>query len=551
MEVTATDPVDRNAEAPDEGRPTSSGDNSRGRHKLAPIDRLLIVAGILGGVAILVAFAHWAALGWPFPAAAVGAIAALSLCAELTSMSVAIGARRFRTSFGEASLIVGLVFIPLPLLVLVNAASTLTEQTVRGLDWRRKLFNTAGTALTVYAAVIVFSVLNAAFGGKPGSPSSWPWLALSVFVAALLNKGWVAAAISASTGSSWISVAKSAMGSHFLEYCANLIAALLIICGWRYSRQILFVLPFLLIVIWQQHKRQLDKTTETDALRRLAAASAAMPGLSLVDMTDEVRTRAADLFGARGVQLRLGTPAGDETPNEPRATLTPGGVEVTLLGHDGHLGNLVLDVEQSGGLTRQEQDVLITFANTTAAALETVLAHAEQLHAAQHDILTGLPNRALLGEYADRTLAAAVAGGNRFAMIMLDLDGFKNVNDTLGHAAGDRLLVEIGARLAGSVRTSDCVARLGGDEFVVLLDHLENDLDGSTLAATLVERISVPVTIDGLRLAVEASAGVAIYPDDGPTVDSLLRCADVAMYEAKRRGRQRGALQHLPGPGQP
>jgi diguanylate cyclase (GGDEF)-like protein len=120
--------------------------------------------------------------------------------------------------------------------------------------------------------------------------------------------------------------------------------------------------------------------------------------------------------------------------------------------------------------------------------------------------------------------------------VLLDLNGFKNVNDTLGHAAGDQLLLEIGTRLADSVRATDCVARLGGDEFVVLLDRLEGDIDSDRLAASLVERVSIPVTIDGLRLAVEGSAGVAIFPDDALTVDSLLRCADVAMYEAKRRG---------------
>ena len=97
-------------------------------------------------------------------------------------------------------------------------------------------------------------------------------------------------------------------------------------------------------------------------------------------------------------------------------------------------------------------------ANTTAAALETVLAHAAQLHAAQHDTLTGLPNRALLAEYAERTLTSAGAADTRCAVIMLDLDGFKNVNDTLGHAAGDRLLVEIGKR-TGRRRTDERLRR--------------------------------------------------------------------------------------------
>jgi diguanylate cyclase (GGDEF)-like protein len=253
-------------------------------------------------------------------------------------------------------------------------------------------------------------------------------------------------------------------------------------------------------------------------------------------MTDEVRRRASDLFGARDVHLTLLDAPSYGGFRSTVPAVRPDGIEVALVGREGDLGSLTLDVDQSGGLNKQEQDVLTTFANTTAAALETVLAHAAQLHAAQHDTLTGLPNRALLAAEADRMLAVAKAGGGRCAVIMLDLDGFKNVNDTLGHAAGDRLLVEIGTRLGQSVRVSDCVARLGGDEFVVLLDRLESDVDAGRLAATLVERVSVPVTIDGLRLAVEASAGVALFPEHGSTVEALLRCADVAMYDAKRRG---------------
>ncbi len=347
---------------------------------------------------------------------------------------------------------------------------------------------------------------------------------------------WVAAAVNATGGGKWLSVARSTVFGYLANSGANITVSLLCLAAWRYSRASLLALPLLFILIWQANDRQMHKGTERDALRRLAAASASMPALSLVEMIDEVRRRAADLFGARGVQLRLSEPSAQRLIAQVEPSVEDSGVVVELIGRKGSLGFLALDVAQSGRLTRQERDVLVTFANTTAAALETVLAHAEQLHTAQHDTLTGLPNRALLAENADRTLAAASATGTRCALILLDLNGFKNVNDTLGHAAGDQLLVEIGSRLAASVRTSDCVARLGGDEFVVLLDRLEGEIDAGRLAATLVERISVPVTIDGLRLAVEASAGVAIYPDDGTSIDNLLRCADVAMYDAKRRG---------------
>ena len=501
-----------------------------------PIDRLILFVAMAGSAALIGALVHWSGMGWTFPVAAVGATFALAVAGEMAEVSVALGARRFRFSWSETSLITGLAVLPVPIVVLLKTIAVLVEQLYRGQDWRRATFNTLSTPLTVYPAAAVFLWGTRMVGAPPGTPASWPWLALAGLIAAVVSQGWVAGAVSAASDSKWWATVRANGFGTIANCLGNVVVGLLIIGAWRYSKTSLLALPLVLIMIWQAHDRQQHKGTERDALQRLAAASSAMPALSLVEMTDEVRKRAADLFGARGVQLRLSQVHAPLAPTRTEPSIGPGGVEVELLGRDGSLGFLALDIEQSGKLTRQERDVLVTFANTTAAALETVLAHAKQLHAAQHDTLTGLPNRALLATNAERTLSTAAAAGTRCAVIMLDLDGFKNVNDTLGHAAGDRLLVEIGKRLAAAVRTADCVARLGGDEFVVLLDRLDHDVDASQLAATLVERISVPVTIDGLRLAVEASAGVSIFPDDGDTVDALLRCADVAMYDAKRRG---------------
>ena len=506
------------------------------RARWPPIDKLIAVVAGTGSLAVAAAFLQWASLGWAFPVGAVFAAFALALAGEFAEVAVALGARRFRFGWGEASLLVGLAFVPLPLLVLLKTVAVLIEQRYRRLDWRRTTFNTLASTLATYSAALVFMWATHSLDIPRDSIANWPWLALSGLVSVSVARCLVAGAISASSGNSWLATACAEPLGLLANYIGNVAVGLLIIGAWRYSKTSLLALPLVLIMIWQAHDRQQHKGTERDALQRLAAASSAMPALSLVEMTDEVRLRAADLFGARGVQLRLSQGHAPLALTRTEPSIGPGGVEVELLGRDGSLGFLALDIEQSGKLTRQERDVLVTFANTTAAALETVLAHAKQLHAAQHDTLTGLPNRALLATNAERTLATAAAAGTRCAVIMLDLDGFKNVNDTLGHAAGDRLLVEIGKRLAAAVRTADCVARLGGDEFVVLLDRLDRDVDASQLAATLVERISVPVTIDGLRLAVEASAGVSIFPDDGDTVDALLRCADVAMYDAKRRG---------------
>jgi diguanylate cyclase (GGDEF)-like protein len=503
----------------------------------APITKLITVASVLGSASLGAAVIHWSRLGWHLPVGAAVCIFVLAVVGEIAEMPVALGARRLQVAWGEASLLIGLAFLPVPLMVLLRTAAVLVEQLYHRRDIRRTVFNTLSTPLAVYPAVVVFHLGTSAFGVSPGSPASWPMLAAAGFTSAALNCAWVAGAISATSGNSWLSATRTTMSSAlFVTFLGTISITMAVLAAWRYDRTALLILPAFLAVLWQTNARRMQKVTERDALGRLAAASAAIAALSLNEMTDEVRRRASDLFGARDVHLTLLDAPSYGGFRSTVPAVRPDGIEVALVGREGDLGSLTLDVDQSGGLNKQEQDVLTTFANTTAAALETVLAHAAQLHAAQHDTLTGLPNRALLAAEADRMLAAAKAGGGRCAVIMLDLDGFKNVNDTLGHAAGDRLLVEIGTRLGQSVRVSDCVARLGGDEFVVLLDRLESDVDAGRLAATLVERVSVPVTIDGLRLAVEASAGVALFPEHGSTVEALLRCADVAMYDAKRRG---------------
>jgi diguanylate cyclase (GGDEF)-like protein len=498
-------------------------------------DRLSSVVALLGTLAIVYAIRDWGQLGWHLPLAATAVTVVLAVGGEFVDVPISVGGRRESVAWGETSLIVGLAFLPLPLLVLIKTFAILFEECWRRRGWKKTTFNTMATPLYNYPAILATSALASAFGVTLGSAGSWPLLIVGGLIASTLNRALVAAAISAMGAARFGEVFWSVF--QLANYAGNAVVSLLLIGAWHYSRASLLALPLLLIMIWQSHDRHMHKGTEKDALTRLAAASAAMPALSLVEMTQEVEKRAADLFGARGIQLRLAEHA-DVTgaPTRAEPSVAPGGVEVELVGREGSLGMLALDVDQPGHLTRQERDVLTTFANTTAAALETVLAHAAQLHAAQHDILTGLPNRALLAASAARTLAAATAAGTKCAMVLLDLNGFKNVNDTLGHAAGDKLLVEIGARLAASVRASDYVARLGGDEFVVLLDHIDTDTDAGQLAAALVDRIAMPVTIDGLRIAVEGSAGVAMYPDDGDNAESLLRCADVAMYGAKRRG---------------
>jgi diguanylate cyclase (GGDEF)-like protein/PAS domain S-box-containing protein len=158
-------------------------------------------------------------------------------------------------------------------------------------------------------------------------------------------------------------------------------------------------------------------------------------------------------------------------------------------------------------------------------------------HLAQHDFLTGLPNRVLLTERLAQAIGLAQRRRKQVALVFLDLDYFKNINDSLGHAIGDLVLQSVAARLTAAVRATDTVCRQGGDEFVILLAEIEQPLDAALVAEKLLEAFAVPHLVGKHELHVTLSIGISVYPDDGGDVDSVLQNADTAMYHAKSSGR--------------
>lgn len=156
---------------------------------------------------------------------------------------------------------------------------------------------------------------------------------------------------------------------------------------------------------------------------------------------------------------------------------------------------------------------------------------------ALNDPLTGLANRRLLDDRMSMAIVHARRNKSAMAVVYLDLDGFKQLNDTMGHGVGDALLKAAAGRMVATVREVDTVARLGGDEFMIALWHVNGADHAATAASRVVEAVSLPFDIEGQSVRVTVSAGVAIYPDHGEDADALMKSADLALYEAKRAGR--------------
>jgi diguanylate cyclase (GGDEF)-like protein/PAS domain S-box-containing protein len=165
-------------------------------------------------------------------------------------------------------------------------------------------------------------------------------------------------------------------------------------------------------------------------------------------------------------------------------------------------------------------------------------AEALMIHSSEHDFLTGLPNRMLLSDRVNQAIRMAIRHNRKVAVLFLDLDGFKHINDSLGHPTGDKLLQSVGKRLVDCVRGSDTVSRQGGDEFVVLLSEEEDSEHASITAKRMLRAVAEAHFIDQHDLHVTCSVGISLYPEDGLNAETLIKNADTAMYQAKENGRQ-------------
>jgi diguanylate cyclase (GGDEF)-like protein/PAS domain S-box-containing protein len=280
---------------------------------------------------------------------------------------------------------------------------------------------------------------------------------------------------------------------------------------------------------------------------RLSAIFNAGPQcIKLVDengIIRDINRAGAALLGAENPEDVIGKPVTDFIATEHH--------ETTLAFHKsvlrGNRGTLVFEMVCRDGRRRwvESHSVPHTSAqNSGASALSVTLDVTERVRdserlsfLAQHDALTGLPNRLLFTDRLRQAMIEAQRHNRLVGVVFLDLDRFKNINDTLGHDVGDAMLVEVAARLRDAVRPSDTIARLGGDEFAVILADMARAEDAPMVVQRILDAFKEPFQIDGRELFISASLGITLYPIDETDVDALLRDADTAMYRAKQHGR--------------
>ncbi|WP_440997842.1 EAL domain-containing protein [Arhodomonas sp. SL1] len=235
----------------------------------------------------------------------------------------------------------------------------------------------------------------------------------------------------------------------------------------------------------------------------------------------------------------------DDFRSEPRFTpselLTThqivSGIDVLIGSVERPFGVLGAYARESRQFSTDDAGFLQGLANTLSAAIERKNTDEKLNYIAQHDALTGLPNRSLFTDRLVVALAQAERSGNPLAVLFIDLDRFKNVNDVFGHGIGDEVLRDVATRFTHCVRATDMVSRQGGDEFLVVLPELGEAQDAARVAEKLLEAVSSPLTIDATEIVVGASIGIACFPDNGRDATALLSNADAAMYVAKEQGR--------------
>ncbi|MEO6205522.1 MAG: bifunctional diguanylate cyclase/phosphodiesterase [Mycobacteriales bacterium] len=481
--------------------------------------------------------------------------AALCLGADRPLLDIRFGHNSESFTWAEVAIVIGIFAIPSSILAPLAFICVLVFHLVMRRQLLKAFFNASCFTIGAGLAALVAYVVG---GGSPGVVDARRVVGLSL--GALAFYGWnstaVAGVVALSSGTSFRTVYVKGLLLRGIVCVGNVAVGVGVLVLYQWSRPTVAVLPPLLLLLYTAYRGYLHAMQERDVWQQLESAARELNQLDESAVAEAAIVRAAQMLKADVVQVSVHVAGAENRSYVGDATGLTGqpGVDgigdpldsqlmlyvAPLEGPQGRIGLLRIGFFGSVTLTRREQQVLNTFAHAVSTTLQNAQLYAEmrehaeaKAYEAEHDPLTGLGNRLLLHDRADRALAAAAVEGTQCALLIIDLDHFKEINDTLGHAAGDLFLQEVGRRLSSALPHSEAVCRLGGDEFAVLLGGLPAPAAADVVAARLLEVLSEPVLFDGLRLSIEGSVGIACYPQDAGDFTELLQRADVALYQAK------------------
>ena len=462
-----------------------------------------------------------------------------------------IGGSGILLDWGEAVLVVALVLIPPGWTVLTAAAGVAIAMAWKRFDPIKAWFNVATTIVGVSVATTVMVVIADA------SPDPLTWrgalgLAVMATISAAVSEVACAGAVAFSRGSRFRAVFFDGLGTRGLGLAMNLALGALILAVARYAPYLLIILPPVVWLLIEGFAGRVRTRIERRMWQGLSAATREMGHLEVDAVLRTAIVESAKLFSADMVELEWKQANGDAVLTRGDATGRiwqgkPGlyrpeqiAYPVALVNGSGpSFGELRLCFRSQVRLPEREQLALSTLGSALAGTMQNAYVH-QQLHdLATRDALTGLANRACL--MADGNVVLG-SGQGTVCLLLLDLDHFRQVNDTLGHESGDELLRVVSDRLRALVGPSETLARLGGDEFALLMpgqaDLASASIHAHSRASALIGALRGPLVVDGVELSVEASAGIVAIETGGCDMVELLRRVDSAMYRAKASGSQ-------------
>ncbi|GAB1643915.1 putative bifunctional diguanylate cyclase/phosphodiesterase [Krasilnikovia sp. MM14-A1259] len=500
---------------------------------------------------------------WPDVALLV-AICAGTVFAHRLRVHVRVRSNGEAVAWAEVPVLVGLSLAPVPWVVLAAVAAALIDKALLRLPPRKIVFAAAKEVLTVTAAGLV--LVASGVDHDATRPEFAPLAITLAFCAMVIVDDLVFLPLMAIVQRAPLTrVTRVNLDVKLVGHVFRLGTVLWVVAvlAYRINPLLLLLVPLLIACVHLWHSRRVRTRTERESWQRLSRAIDALNVPDLTEVLHLASTRAAQIFSADAVEIDLTGGSDDRVVRGVERGVTFDGPAAAAPPQDGNLittelqtndgsyrvGVLRLRFRDRVKLNEFEQYKLCTFASALCTAIRNATAYAElarisaeNAHAATHDPLTGLPNRRKLYENAAASIEDR-AGDGILALLLIDLNHFKEVNDTLGHAAGDAVLCEVAGRLQDAARPGDLVARLGGDEFAILLSGLPTPAMAAHRAESMLAQLDRTIEVDGMRLTIEAAGGIALAPGTGG-VEELMRRADVAMYQAKRSGRRTATYAH-------